>query len=308
MNNRYTGSRRRHRNKNSLKIATLFSCMCLCIVLIYAAVQVSKDNNNKKITEAAYTPTSGTNVENATQQTTPSPTQAPGELINSGGVQNGPNGFKQLAQYTKTPARESLSNTQFYADCLFIGDSITHGLIGYSNTYLGGAFSTNNVCADVGMSTKKILNDNNGIKTKIKSKNPKKIFILLGGNDLNVPYPNYDAIISDYISMVKELKQHFKNATIIVQITFPIGEKYEKLNGVYLKSSKILEFDEKLKVALTENEIYYIDINQSLKDENGYLKTEFSNDGMHFKPQYYAYWMNVIREIYEANVSNGILK
>ena len=60
----------------------------------------------------------------------------------------GPDGFVQLMQYARPPqANEPLADPNFYKDCLFIGDSVTYGLISYSSKSLSGAFSTNNVNA-----------------------------------------------------------------------------------------------------------------------------------------------------------------
>ncbi|MBE5964176.1 MAG: hypothetical protein E7252_04465 [Lachnospira sp.] len=217
----------------------------------------------------------------------------------------GPDGFVQLMQYARPPqANEPLADPNFYKDCLFIGDSVTYGLISYSSKSLSGAFSTNNVNA----ATSRFMTRYESYYNSLLGKNPKMIFLLFGCNDLNVSNPNYDYLVQTYIKFVKRLQTDYPNAKVIVQITFPISPKYSQNTNVAITNDKVMEFGNRLKKELTKNKIYYIDIRNSMQNEYGYLKTEISNDGLHFKWNYYPFWMNIVKEVIELNQSKGILE
>ena len=44
-----------------------------------------------------------------------------------------------------------------------------------------------------------------------------------------------------------------------------------------------------------EEEVYYLNVAEALKDENGNLPTELSGDGMHFGPSTYEKWLEYLR-------------
>lgn len=202
-------------------------------------------------------------------------------------------GFKQLNQIYRTPKVETYENDGFFENTLFVGDSITTGITIYNNTYDYDLPAK--VLADKGYTIGKImLRKNEIIATK-----PKRMFILVGSNDLNSANPNIESIATRYVQAVEELQAALPDTKIYIMLTLPINSKYEKKASI--RNAKITEFDNRLVQLCNERGIYYIDMATSLKDENGVLVSAISDDGLHLKGQYYAYWYNLIRDVITVN-------
>ena len=173
----------------------------------------------------------------------------------------------------------------YFADALFIGDSRTDGLSLYS------AFDGADYFASKGMTVFSVFETTaRDGKTKLEellSENTYgKIYIMLGINEIGT---NFDMVITQYAVVVDKLKELAPDAIIVIQASLSISE--EKSNTTwYLTAERIHELN-KLQSALADGErVFYIDANEIFCDEDGYLKTELSGDGVHLYAKDYAAW------------------
>lgn len=174
----------------------------------------------------------------------------------------------------------------FFKDAVFIGDSITEGVSFY------GYIPTKRVFAKKGCTAKaaaKYLPD----IAKIK---PKKVYILLGSNDLNYNNKSIDKIIEEYDALLTEAKKKLPDATIYVQSVFPVTQKYEQKNKK-ITNKRINALNKKLIALAKEHDVTYINVAKSLKDKNGRLPSKWSSDGLHLKDQYYAKWFDALMKV-----------
>lgn len=120
-------------------------------------------------------------------------------------------------------------------------------------------------------------------------KNPVAIFLMIGTNNLlyNTRLSNY---LSDVEKLILYLKQEAPNAKIYIQSICPMAQSTNVLPSLIEKYNKDLqELAKKL-------ELTYIDIFSLFQGEDGYIKPELTNDGVHFTPLAYEIWTNKINE------------
>ena len=147
-------------------------------------------------------------------------------------------------------------------DIVFVGNSITdgaelHELLGMPNIKNRGI--TSDVISGVEKRLGQILNGH-----------PKKVFLLIGGNDLS----------------------HKLTAE-------QIAAKYEKLVKKMRSMSPDTHFY--IKSIAEENGCTYIDLTEALQDPaTGKLKREYTNDGLHLTGAGYRAWMSVVEPYVKA--------
>jgi lysophospholipase L1-like esterase len=125
--------------------------------------------------------------------------------------------------------------------------------------------------------------------------NPKKLFILIGINDLGRGLP-VDVVANNYEIMIQKLKDALPKTSIYVQSVLPLNEdvlKYDYLKG---KEASIKELNKKIQALVAEEGLSYINLHNLFADENGKLKAEWTPDGIHLQPVAYAHWVQFLKK------------
>lgn len=267
--------RRKRRGPNYKRIAIL----CALCVALGVAVGVWLDHQFTGKNEEKDTPTSVSNSAPQTPQTTDPSTSGT----------TTPETKPAYQPVVRAPQEEELKDPSFFSDALFLGDSITTGLELYD------VLVDTPVVASLGMGLRSAKDE---VPT-IQQANPKRVFMLMGINDLADYSRSVDQIAADYVEFYKTLRDALPETTIYVEGLFPIAQKYDNSKN-QITNEKIDQFNAKIREGIDNNRVYYVDLSASLKDENGQLHDEVTLDGMHLKKSYYGYWMNLLME----NVKN----
>ncbi len=204
----------------------------------------------------------------------------------------------------------------YFNDTVFIGDSIMEGIHLYvsaqrsSRPMLGNAFFLTSL---YGVNITTLAQDGSGYRyqgeeqtlAQILSQLPcKRIFILLGLNDLEAADPVIENIINSYRSLIGQIKDMVPGAEVIVMTNTP------KISSYWLPDYTInRNFNNDLITAfagavinMCETEgIPYVDTSSDLKDANGYLKEEYCSDGfLHLNYDGAAVVVNALERYAEA--------
>lgn len=174
-----------------------------------------------------------------------------------------------------------LSNNKNYVykmdeNIVFFGDSIT-------NKYKVEEFFSNTYVINSGISGDKsedLLNRMNDVYKY----NPSKVFILIGINDLNNGIKE-DEILNNIQKIINGIKTNRMHSKIYIESVYPINrdvfnEKDYSFNED-ISNDTIKEFNKKLKKLCKENDITYINVYDSLLDDNGNLKDVYTLEGLH---------------------------
>lgn len=178
-------------------------------------------------------------------------------------------------------------DASYFDDAIFIGDSISVGLRVY------GILPNQNVLAEQNVNIMNLINDTPVYRTSGAEKktvfqainermpNPGKIYILIGAN--GIPGLTNEAHIQYYGQLIDRLKKSYPNAMIYAETVTPITKDSKYIRDVF-NTEKINDFNERLYKMAEEKGIYYLNVQEVLRDENGYLISDYNaGDGMHLK-------------------------
>lgn len=185
---------------------------------------------------------------------------------------------------------------EFFANDLFIGDSIATGLSAY------GILSPKNVAAAVGYtpykaySTEIALGDGStGTAFDYAvAMQPKRIFIMLGSNGIT----SATAMEDSYRTLLEKLTDKCPNSEVYCLSVTPVTNDSSSAASAGITNSMITDFNKYIKALTKELELTYIDLYSLLSDENGYFLHEYAeNDGLHFKGATYNVMLSYIESL-----------
>jgi len=128
---------------------------------------------------------------------------------------------------------------------------------------------------------------------------PKICFICGGLNDIFNWVP-VDQIYETYIKIVSDLKA--RNIIPVIQYTVYVGKDLMKTQNITLENLKgrndeVTKLNKLLSDYAKKNNIEFINLNSRLTSIDGFLRTEFTWDGIHFKAAAYKIWAEEVDKI-----------
>ncbi len=186
------------------------------------------------------------------------------------------------------PVAESEAADKSYFDsCVFIGDFIPYGMSSYevvpaTSVYASMSMNVSNADAqkvETQFGSMTVLE-------ALENKSFENIYIMLGSN--GAAWMSVSDMYTDYIAFVNKVKAACTDSRIFVVSVPPVTAAKEQSKESPISNTDINSFNEKLLDYANSNNMYYLDVNAYLKDENGMMPSDLAeNDGLHFK--YSAY-------------------
>lgn len=124
---------------------------------------------------------------------------------------------------------------------------------------------------------------------------PKKIFLLVGVNDLMFHPPQY--IIHNYEKIVMRLQSETPQTQLYLESILPIHNDLRRNN---MRNEDIDEVNKGIKNIAKKQGLTYINVAEAFKSEEGSLKTEYSLDGIHLNGEGYLLFKNIIQPYIEV--------
>jgi lysophospholipase L1-like esterase len=185
----------------------------------------------------------------------------------------------RLAQFAKEPIVPG--------KVVFLGNSITE--MGNWKKVLGDTTVINRgIGGDISYGVLKRLGD-------ITGRQPSKVFILLGINDIGKDIP--ETVIADnYLKIVREIHAKCPNTQIYVQSVLPVNPTMPRFPQHYDKGEHVLALNELLKAHAVDGNYIYIDIFHLFVDADGHLMSQFTYEGLHLKPPAYEVWVDYLKK------------
>lgn len=170
-------------------------------------------------------------------------------------------------------------------DVAFIGDSITDGYEAF-----GSAYSEYTVAwRGIGGDTTFGLFDR--LDVSLYAVNPKVVVLLIGINNIDSMFENYESIIAD-------IREKLPKASLIVQSLHPTSGDFADRNGRILSANRrILELSSKYGFT-------YVDVHSALVDENtGEYSSVYTDDGLHPNSKGYEKITETLFPVIESKIS-----
>ncbi len=181
-----------------------------------------------------------------------------------------------------------LDQLKIDCDVAFLGDSIT-----YKSSF-DLKFPDYTIC-NLGVSGDTIR----GIKDRVgtlETVRPEKVFFLIGINSLRDD--NIDECIEKYTPLVENVRSRGDFDLYLISI-LPVSEEVSKELGV--SPDTIVSFNETIAEQASKNNATYLDLYSQLKDDYGYIRPEYTIDGIHLTDEAYKIWTDDIRPYIEGN-------
>lgn len=177
------------------------------------------------------------------------------------------------------------------ADIVMLGNSLTHGanwneLLGRSNVVERGIVSD--------LLPGFIARINGVIKLK-----PKIVFIMGGLNDI-YSWSSVPDIFSQYVKLIDLLKS--KNIIPVIQSTTFATKDYGKDYGGTAESNmgrnqEVVKLNKLLAEYAQKNRIDFIDLTPQITTRDGFLRSDLTWDGIHFRASAYKIWAREVEKI-----------
>ena len=171
-------------------------------------------------------------------------------------------------------------------DIVFLGNSITAGTDW--NELLGMKWARNRgISGDITFGVLQRLDE------VIEGK-PKKVFILIGINDISRNIPD-SLIISNYKKMVSRIQAGSPKTKIYLQTLMPVNNTFSQFKNHYNKDEHIAAINTALKRIASEHNVTLIDLHPHFMDNEGKLRKEFTQDGLHLNAAGYQHWATLLK-------------
>ena len=188
-----------------------------------------------------------------------------------------------LIQYSKYDSSNNMKNIVFF------GDSITE-------QYKLDKFFHEPYIINKGVGGDKTEDLLERIEKDAYQYNPSDVIILVGINDI-LHDINDDDILLNIETIVNDIKLNRPAANIFVESIYPINEKLineNKEHKVYNKNIKSI--NKEIKQMCLQNGVTYINVFDSLTDEEGNLKRLYTKEGLHLTNLGYLRVTSVLQE------------
>jgi lysophospholipase L1-like esterase len=166
----------------------------------------------------------------------------------------------------------------------FLGDSITDGC---NWTELTGDMKVTNRGIS-GDTAEGVLNRID----EVTSGKPAKIFLMIGTNDLAWAKKTVPETRDTIAKIIDAIKTQSPGTQIYLQSVLPVidgmVDKFENKN--------IVPLDEALVRVAAEKKVTFVNLVPYFKDQNGQLKKEFTEDGLHLNGKAYSVWYQQIKQ------------
>ena len=180
----------------------------------------------------------------------------------------------------------------FFSNSLFVGDSRVDGLKLYSNVPDAHYFCSTGL-TEYTLFKNPVVVPNVGniyFEFLLASNKYDKIYIQMGINRLGTEFKNH---VKEYKYAVDKIRELAPNSKIYIVSNMHITNKKSE-ESIYINNKNIDLFNNEIKKFANNENIFYIDVNKFLDDEEtGVLNEEYTKDGVHLLPKYYDIEMDV---------------
>lgn len=174
------------------------------------------------------------------------------------------------------------------SDIVFLGNSITDGGE-FNELFEMDNIKNRGIRSDVIPGVLKRLG-------QVTSGHPKKIFLLIGINDVSHNL-SVDKLADRYETLVRKIREESPETELFVQSVMPINNSFGRYKALAGKEKTIKAFNKRIEEIAGRHGATYIDLWPFLADPKGNLRKSFTNDGLHLNGNGYKAWTDGIREI-----------
>jgi lysophospholipase L1-like esterase len=123
---------------------------------------------------------------------------------------------------------------------------------------------------------------------------PKKIFLLIGVNDLL--FKSVEDTFQKYEQIVKNFLDESPATVLYLQSLLPVNNEV-RYTGI--QKDQVLALNSRIASLAIEKQLTFINVHNELKDESGNLRDDYTLDGIHLNGLAYAKWVAILKPYLE---------
>lgn len=185
---------------------------------------------------------------------------------------------------------DNINDESYFDDAVFIGNSRTEGLRLYGGLDNAKFLAHTGLMVDT-VFTSKYFDGEKTAMQALPEMNFSKVYLMLGINELGWSYPQI--FKKDYGLIIDEIKKINPDAIIFIQSILPVTMEKSATDAIY-NMDKINNFNSLLVELSEEKNVIYLDVSEEVSDENGFLPSDGTSDGIHFNADYCKKWVNYL--------------
>ena len=192
------------------------------------------------------------------------------------------------------PEESESIKQDFFEDTLFIGDSRTVGIMQYGGIQ-GATFYASSGMSVFLLEKKTVYIPEEGrmvLSEVLERKQYKKIFLMLGINELGYPF---ESIEKKYGEVVEQLKASQGEAVIYLCANLHVTKEQSEKDSIY-NNKNVNAFNAELQKMTQEKDVIYLDVAERFRDEDGALFADASTDGIHLTFAYCREWLKYLED------------
>ncbi|MBD2082922.1 GDSL-type esterase/lipase family protein [Leptolyngbya sp. FACHB-17] len=127
---------------------------------------------------------------------------------------------------------------------------------------------------------------------------PKTIFVMVGVNDL-LRGRSEEEVLEAQEDIIKQLKKSHSKSTIVMQSLLPRAkDSITAANATQveaLSNDRIYQFNRRLAQLAKQTRVEFLNLQPLFSDNEGFLRSELTTDGLHLSTQGYLVWRSAIQ-------------
>lgn len=184
---------------------------------------------------------------------------------------------QRVSHFKLVPAKQD--------DIVFIGNSITDGAE-WNELFNDNTIKNRGISGDISAGVLHRIGN-------IGKQKPKKIFLLIGTNDLARGIST-DSLIKNILLAADWIKQESPSTKLFIQSILPVSDVFRKFGSHTNKTDSILKVNTRLKKEAENHRYNYIDLYPFFCNKQGKLDVKYSNDGLHLLGEGYLLWKHIL--------------
>ena len=183
------------------------------------------------------------------------------------------------------PEQETSAEDDYFADAAFVGNETVAALKRYD--YEG-------LLTQAAFYEVDSVEDTSFVKQIKRDGGCGKLYIGLGGGEMS---NRVDDLRDSIAYAIDTIRGENPDCIFYLMSVSPVS-KYRESVSRAIRMDRLPEYNEMLQELAAEKGAYYLDITSVLVDEEGYLPSDVTEDGMNFTPAHYAAWYAQIASHY----------
>ena len=197
---------------------------------------------------------------------------------------------------TSTNSVVNKVESQPFKDTVFIGNSLVVGLKQTCDIDGASFYACQSLDINDALEKAFVVDKNKTSKLTILEALSKRqfnrIYLMFGINELGWPYS--EVFIDKYQELIRQIKKLQPSAALYVQSILPVTKSCSENKPVFSKKN-VMERNKMLQKMSAAMKVNYLDVYNSLCNEEGYLPENNSTDGIHLRKTSYNKWLDYLK-------------